>query len=106
MNYNSNEKKVFNGYGKDFGSKTSEKKPLRYSQDSFVRELRGKTLTIELVNGKILRGKLLELGMFDVMIELKSVENFIVSGQTLTKDVVKNLIILKSAILTVEVVKQ
>jgi len=101
MNYNSNEKKVFNSYSKDSG--TSEKRPLRYNQDSFVKELIGKTITIELVNGKILKGKLLNLGMYDVLIEVKSVENFIVSGQTLSKDVNKNLIVMKSSIISVEV---
>jgi len=110
MNYNNNEKKVFNSYGKDSsrsqGSRdfeTQDRKPLRYSVDSFTKQLIGKNVTIELVNGKILSGKLLQLGMYDVLIEVKSVENFIVSGQTLTKDVTRNLIVLKSAISTAEV---
>ena len=102
--YYNNRKNVFKSYGsKDSG--TSEKKPLRYGQDSFTKELIQKTIQIELVNGKILQGRLLQLGMYDVQIELKSIENFMVSGQTLTKDVTKNLIILKSAICTVEVMQ-
>jgi len=100
VDYHNNRKNVFNNSG------TLEKKPQRYGQDSFVKELCGKTIQIELTNGKILKGKLLELGMFDVRIEVKSVENFIVSGQTLTKDVNKNLIVMKSSIISVEVVKQ
>jgi len=98
VGYYNNKGKVFNSY-----SGTSEKKPLRYSEDSFVKELINKTLTIELVNGKILSGKLLQLGMFDILIEIKSTENYIVSGKTLTKDVLKTLIVLKSSIISVEV---
>jgi len=102
MNYNNNEKKVFNNSGtKDF--RTQDRKPLRYSQDSFTRELINKTIMIELVNGKILSGKLLDVGMYDVRIEVKSSENFVVSGKPITKDIIKNLIVMKSAICTVEV---
>jgi len=99
--YNNNRAKLFNNY-----SGTSEKKPLRYGQDSFVKELIQKNVTIELVNGKILIGKLIQLGMFDILIEIKSTENYIVSGKPMVRDVIKNLIILKSAIISVEVVKQ
>jgi len=98
VDYYNNKAKLFNSY-----SGTQEKKPLRYGQDSFTKELINKTITIELVNGKILQGRLLQLGMYDVLIEIKSTENYIVSGKTLTKGVTKNLIILKSSICTVEV---
>jgi len=101
MNYNNNRGKIFNGYAKDSG--TQERKPLRYSEDSFTKQLIGKTITIELVNGKILKGKLLNLGMYDVLIETKSAETVNIAGKQMTKDVIKNLIILKSAICTVEV---
>jgi len=108
-----NKGKVFNHYGKDSSRsqgikdfETQERKPLRYSQDSFVRELIGKTLKIELTNSKILMGKLLEVGMFDILIEIQSKETVNIAGKQMTKDVIKSLIILKSAILTVEVVKQ
>jgi len=77
VDYHNNRKNVFNNSG------TLEKKPVRYSQ-----------------------GKLLELGMYDVQIEIKSSENFIVSGKPITKDVLKTLIVLKSSIISVEVVKQ
>jgi len=102
VGYYNNRGKVFNNSGtKDF--RTQDRKPLRYSEDSFVKELIGKTIQIELVNGKILKGKLLNLGMFDVLIELKSEETVNISGKPMVRDVLKNLIILKSAILTVEV---
>jgi len=100
VGYYNNKEKVYNSYSKD----SSRSKPLRYGQDSFVKELIGKTIQIELTNGKILTGKLLDLGMYDVMIELKSTQNYIVSDKTLTKDVNKNLIVMKSAIISVEVV--
>jgi small nuclear ribonucleoprotein (snRNP)-like protein len=114
VDYYNNKTKVFNHYAKDSsrsqGTKekdfgTQERKPLRYSQDSFVKELINKTLTIELVNGKILTGKLLQLGMFDILIELKSVETVNIAGKPMLRDVIKNLIILKSSILTVEVMQ-
>jgi len=102
VGYYNNRGKPFNNSGtKDF--RTQDRKPLRYSEDSFVKELIGKTIQIELVNGKILKGKLLNLGMFDVLIELKSEETVNISGKPMVRDVLKNLIILKSAILTVEV---
>jgi len=113
MNYNNNGKNVYNNYGKDSSRsqgtkdfKTQDKKPLRYSEDSFVKELIGKIVNIELINGKMLQGRLLQLGMFDVLIELKSKETVNISGKPMIKDTTKSLIILKSAILTVEVMKQ
>jgi len=98
VGYYNNKGKVFNSY-----SGTSEKKPLRYSEDSFTKQLIGKILNIELVNGQILQGKLLQLGMYDILIEVRTAENFIVSGKPMVKDVIKNLIVMKSAILIVEV---
>ncbi|MCL4335036.1 MAG: hypothetical protein M1402_02940 [Candidatus Thermoplasmatota archaeon] len=59
----------------------------RYSKDSFVRELIGKVVKITLTNGSVVQGRLIELGMYDVKV------------QTATNQ----LIILKSGILTVEV---
>ena len=60
----------------------------RYSKDSFVRELIGKVVKITLTNGSVVQGRLLELGMYDVKV------------QTATNQ----LIILKSSIMTVEVI--
>jgi sRNA-binding regulator protein Hfq len=67
--------------------KGSEKKPQRYSKDSFTKELIGKVVKITLKNGSVVQGRLLELGMYDV--KLQTSQN--------------QLIVLKSAILTVEV---
>ena len=78
MAYN-NRENVFKG---------SEKKPQRYTKDSFVRDLIDKVVKITLTNGSVVQGRLLELGMYDVKV------------QTATNQ----LIILKSAILTVEVI--
>jgi small nuclear ribonucleoprotein (snRNP)-like protein len=97
-----NNKNVFKNSPKDSGP-IQDRKPLRYSKDSFVKELIGKNIQIELVNGKILTGKLVDLGMFDILLELKSTESFNVSGKTMSRDVVRRIIILKSAIISVEV---
>ena len=67
--------------------KGSEKKPQRYTKDSFTRELIGKVAKITLTNGSVVQGRLLELGMYDI--KLQTSQN--------------QLIVLKSAILTVEV---
>lgn len=70
-------------------SENRENKPLRYSKDSFVRELIGKVVKISLVNGKEIQGRLVELGMYDVLVQ---------STQG-------RFIIMKSAIVSVEVVQ-
>jgi sRNA-binding regulator protein Hfq len=62
-------------------------KAQRYSKDSFTKELIGKVVKITLTNGSVVQGRLLELGMYDI--KLQTSQN--------------QLIILKSAILTVEV---
>ena len=77
MSYN-NQNQAFKG---------SEKKPQRYSKDSFTKELIDKVVKITLTNGSVVQGRLLELGMYDV--KLQTSQN--------------QLIVLKSAILTVEV---
>ena len=67
--------------------KGSEKKPQRYTKDSFTRELIGKVVKLTLTNGSTLQGRLIELGMYDI--KLQTSQN--------------QLIVMKSAILTVEV---
>ena len=67
--------------------KSSEKKPQRYTKDSFTKELIGKVVKISLVNGSTLQGRLIELGMYDIRVQTSQ----------------SQLIVMKSAILTVEV---
>ena len=67
--------------------KGSEKKPQRYTKDSFTKELISKVVKLSLINGSVVQGRLLELGMYDVKVQTPTTQ----------------LIILKSAILTVEV---
>ena len=67
--------------------KSSEKKPQRYTKDSFTKELIGKVVKITLTNGSVVQGRLVELGMYDV--KLQTSQN--------------QLIVMKSSILTVEV---
>ena len=77
MSYN-NQNQAFKG---------SEKKPQRYSKDSFTKELIDKVVKITLTNGSVVQGRLLELGMYDI--KLQTSQN--------------QLIVMKSSILTVEV---
>lgn len=84
---------------KDFDKKP-ESKPLRYSKDSFTKELIGKVVKISLVNGKDLQGKLSELGMYDIQIEV-SENREIAKG--MFKDVARKIIMMKSAIVSIEV---
>lgn len=88
--------KVFNTSG--------NKKPLRYSHDSLTQELIGKTANIGLVNGSILNGKLIEIGMYDILIEVRKTEEILISGSKMMKEINSKVIVLKSAIMTVEVI--
>ena len=67
--------------------KGSEKKPQRYTKDSFTKELIGKVVKITLTNGSVVQGRLLELGMYDIRVQTSQ----------------SQLIVMKSGILTVEV---
>jgi sRNA-binding regulator protein Hfq len=67
--------------------KGSEEKPQRYTKDSFTKELIGKVVKISLVNGSTLQGRLIELGMYDIKVQTSQ----------------NQLIVMKSGILTVEV---
>ena len=67
--------------------KGSEKKPQRYSKDSFTKESIGKVVKLTLTNGSVVQGRLLELGMYDI--KLQTSQN--------------QLIVMKSAIMTAEV---
>ena len=69
--------------------KRSDKKPERYTQDGFTKVLIGKVAKITLINGTVLQGRLIEIGMFDAQIQ---------TSQT-------RLIVMKSAIQTVEVIQ-
>lgn len=67
--------------------KGSAEKPQRYTKDSFTKELIDKVVKITLTNGSVVQGRLLELGMYDI--KLQTSQN--------------QLIVMKSSILTVEV---
>ena len=78
---NYNEKRVFN-------SSDNKEKPLRYSKDSFTKELINKLVKITLINCKEIQGCLVELGMYDILLQCSA----------------RRFIIFKSAIVIVEVV--
>jgi sRNA-binding regulator protein Hfq len=62
-------------------------KAQRYSKDSFTKELIGKVVKLTLTNGSTLQGRLIELGMYDIRVQTSQ----------------SQLIVMKSSILTVEV---
>ena len=80
-----------------------DKKPLRYSKDSFVKELIGKNIRISLITQEIFDGVLRELGMYDFLIETKVAEKIIISGKEVTRDSKRQRIFMKSAVAWVEV---
>ncbi|MGP6207687.1 hypothetical protein ACNF42_06655 [Cuniculiplasma sp. SKW3] len=82
--------------------KTSEK-PLRYSQDSFVKELIGKRIRICLTNNEIFEGNLKQLGMYDILLSVNITEKIMIAGKEMLKDTQKDRIFMKSSIVWVEV---
>lgn len=75
----SNSKQVFQNSG--------EKKPLRYSEESLTKASEGKRVKITLTNGVIITGLLKTVSMYDLKVN----------------DGVRDMIVFKSAIATVEV---
>ena len=82
---------------------TNDKKPLRYSRDSFVKELIGKNIRISLTTREVFEGTLRELGMYDFLIETKVAEKIIISGKEVTRDSQRQRIFMKSSVVWVEV---
>ncbi|MGP6294510.1 hypothetical protein [Caldiplasma sukawensis] len=78
-------------------------KPLRYSQDSFVKELIGKRIRICLTNNEIFEGNLKQLGMYDILMSVAIQEKIIISGKEMIRDSQKDRIFMKSAIIWIEV---
>lgn len=90
-NYNK-PKEVFNN---------SDKKPLRYGEDELNKSQVGKKVKITLINGGEIAGTLSNLGMYDLTIKTKAKQVF---EGNITREVEKSVIVLKSAIATVEVI--
>ena len=92
---NNNRNKVDNNSGKQ--------KTQRYSQDSFTKELIGKRIRISLTNNTMAEGILKQVGMFDILVEVKSTQNITIDGKNLSREAVKSIIFLKQHIVCVEV---
>lgn len=92
---NNNQSKVDNNSGKQ--------KILRYSQDSFTKLLIGKKIKLTLDNDTIVEGTLKQVGMFDILVEVKTTQNIMVDGKNLSREAVKSIIYLKQHIICVEV---
>ena len=82
---------------------SGQQKIQRYSQDSFTKELIGKRIKLTLHNGTYAEGILKQVGMFDVLVEVKATQNIVVDGKNLSRDAVKSIIYLKQHIVCVEV---
>ena len=92
---NNNKNKVVNNSGKE--------KIQRYSQDSFTKDLIGKKVKLVLDNNTIVEGILKQLGMFDILLEVKTTQTIAIDGRSMSRDVVKPIIYLKQHIVSVEV---
>ena len=79
-------------------------KPLRYSKDSFIKELIGKKIRISLVNQEVFEGTLKELGMYDVLVEIRNTEKINVAGKEITREATKQRIFMKAHIVWAEVI--
>lgn len=88
---NNNTQRVFN----------SDQKPKRYGEDALNKGLLGKKVKITLINNQTIEGIFSNLGMYDLTVNCKVQQTF--SGN-LTREMEKSVIILKSAICTVEVI--
>lgn len=86
--------------------KNSEKKPLRYTQDSFVKELIGKIVRISLTTKEVFEGTLKELGMYDFLLEVKITEKITISGKEVFRESKKDRVFMKSAVVWVEVIQE
>ena len=96
-NFNFNKPKtVFNN-----SDSNNIKKPLRYGEDDLNKSQVGKTVKVTLINGVEIAGILSNLGMYDLSVKTKRRETF---SDNLTREVERSVIVLKSAIATVEVV--
>ncbi|MCL5881555.1 MAG: hypothetical protein M1592_03110 [Candidatus Thermoplasmatota archaeon] len=96
-------KKQVNDPSKVF--KGAEKKPLRYSQDSFIKDLIGKKIRISLTTKEVFEGNLKQLGMYDVLLEIKTTEKINIAGNEMLRDSTKERIFMKSAIIWIEVIQ-
>ena len=87
----------------DVNKDSGEQRVLRYTNDTLKKDLIGKTVEILLVNSTILKGKLLQVGMYDILIEITRNKELTMQNTKMYKPVISQIIVLKSAIITVEV---
>ena len=93
----------YNKGGKVYNNSDSNniKKPLRYGEDDLNKSQVGKNVKVALINGVEITGILSNLGMYDLSVKTKV--KAVLNGN-LTREIEKSIIILKSAVATVEVV--
>ena len=66
-----------------------KEKIIRYSEDSFTKYLIGKRIKLTLANGTFAEGTLKQVGMFDILLEVKFIQNITMDGKTMSRDSVK-----------------
>ena len=98
--YFNNKEKVLKDTDGNKDNGNNAKKPLRYDQDDVNKSLLNKNLKITLINGREIIGVLSNLGMYDLTVKAKITQVF---EGNISREVEKPIIILKSAIATVEV---
>lgn len=83
---------------------TPSGKPLRYSEDSLTKVLIGKAVSITLLNNQTVTGRLKDVGMFDIAVEVTKAIELEISGKRIIKDQPTIVIIQKGALATLAVV--
>jgi hypothetical protein len=75
-------------------------KPKRYGEDALNKRLLGRKIRLSLVNSQTIEGTLSNLGMYDLSLSAKVQEKF----GALIRDSERVIIVMKAAIVTVEVI--
>lgn len=79
-------------------------KPERYSEDSLTKSLIGKAVSITLLNNQTVAGRLKDVGMYDISVEVNKTIELEISGKRIMKDQPTIVIIQKGALATLAVV--
>lgn len=78
-----------------------DQKPRRYGEDALNKSLLGKRVRVTLINSQTVDGIFSNIGMYDITVTSKVLQTF---PGNITRETEKPVIVLKSAIATVEVI--
>lgn len=79
----------------------SDQKPKRYGEDALNKGLLGKKVKVTLINNQTVEGIFSNIGMYDITVTTKFLQTF---PGNITRETERPVIVLKSAIATVEVI--